>query len=65
MVALGASAGDQHELLCAVQGLKTLEPSFELALLLEESYPVNTLRRMPLIDVVEGRVRRAAFLETT
>ncbi|MER8445033.1 hypothetical protein NKH52_17755 [Mesorhizobium sp. M1066] len=64
MVALKASAEDQRGFRRAIQGLKALEPSFELDLLLEGSYPVNTMRRMPLIDIVEGRVRRAATLES-
>lgn len=65
LVALKASANDGLGLSAALQELRQIEPSFEMKLLLEHCYPVNTMRRIPLIDNVEGRLRRgmAALLE--
>ncbi|TPI60960.1 hypothetical protein FJ420_31065 [Mesorhizobium sp. B3-1-3] len=65
LVALKASGNDGQALRDALQELRQIEPSFEMKLLLDGSYPVNTMRRIPLIDNVEGRLRRgmAGFLE--
>lgn len=65
LVALEASGNDGQALRGALQELRQIEPSFEMKLLLDGSYPVNTMRRIPLIDNVEGRLRRgmAGFLE--
>ncbi|MES0150239.1 hypothetical protein NKJ95_23800 [Mesorhizobium sp. M0012] len=65
LVALMASANDGLGFRSALQELRRIEPSFEMKLLLDGSYPVNTMRRIPLIDNVEGRLRSgmAALLE--
>lgn len=64
-VALKASTNDSQGFRSALQELKGIEPSFEMKLLLDGSYPVNTMRRIPLIDNVEGRLHSgmAALLE--
>lgn len=65
LVALKASTDDGLGFRGALRELRQIEPSFEMKLLLDGSYPVNTMRRIPLIDNVEGRLRRgmAALLE--
>ncbi|MBD9628010.1 hypothetical protein IB279_34220 [Ensifer sp. ENS06] len=65
LVALKAFGNDDQSLCGALQELRQIEPSFEMKLLLDSSYPVNTMRRIPLIGVVEGRLRTgvAEFLE--
>ncbi|RWD94252.1 hypothetical protein [Mesorhizobium sp.] len=65
LVALKASTNDGLGFRSALQELRQIEPSFEMTQLLDRSYPVNTMRRISLIDNVEGRLRRgmAALLE--
>ena len=50
LVALRAVADDRVGLSKTIRRMQLIEPSFELASLLDKTYPVSTLRRLPLID---------------
>lgn len=51
-VALSLQRRDESELAQAVDALRQHEPDFSSSMLLDPTYPVNTLRRLPLIDAI-------------
>jgi len=58
LVALNLSTHDGSGFRRALGGMRRIEPSFETKVLLDSAYPVNTLRRIPLIANVEDHTRR-------
>jgi hypothetical protein len=56
LVALQTASGDQAGLTMALSGLRNIEPSFDIKCLLDGKYPVNTLRRLRIIEGVERSV---------
>ncbi|WP_220801012.1 hypothetical protein [Roseobacter sp. OBYS 0001] len=52
-VALANHLGDQQGVDHAVGAMRLVEPEFELQSLLDPTYPVNTLRRLPIIETVQ------------
>lgn len=51
-VALAEQLGDRAGVRHALAAMRKIEPEFEKRLLLDPSYPVNTLRRLPIIDAI-------------
>jgi hypothetical protein len=51
-IALNLQRGDAAALAQSLNALRQHEPNFSPSMLLEPSYPVTTLRRLPLIDAV-------------
>lgn len=51
-VALAVELGDQSGVERAVTAMRTVEPEFNVKTLLTPGYPVNTLRRLPLIEAI-------------
>ncbi len=52
-VALAQQLGDEPGVRHAVRAMQRTEPTFTIRSLLNPSYPVNTLRRLPLIDAIK------------
>lgn len=51
-VALANHLGDRPSVDHAVEAMRVVEPDFELHTLLDPIYPVNTLRRLPIIETI-------------
>lgn len=51
-VALARHLGDRRGLKRAVQAMRRMEPDFSVETLLDPTYPVNTLRRLPIIEAI-------------
>ncbi len=51
-VALATSLGDQRGVDRAVEAMRRTEKNFTVTDLLDPTYPVNTLRRLPIIDAL-------------
>jgi hypothetical protein len=52
-VALTNHLGDRSGVEHAVGAMRHVEPKFELQTLLDPTYPVNTLRRLPIIETID------------
>jgi len=52
-VALANHLGDESGVDHAVDAMRLVEPEFVLHTLLDPTYPVNTLRRLPIIETVQ------------
>jgi hypothetical protein len=51
-VALAQRLGDRPGVRRAVDAMRRMEPDFAVPSLLDPTYPVNTLRRLPIIDAI-------------
>lgn len=52
-VALAMHLGDGDGVEKAVTAMRNVEPGFDSGMLLDPSYPVNTLRRLPIIEAIQ------------
>ncbi|WP_133169960.1 hypothetical protein [Shimia abyssi] len=52
-VVLAHQLGDQSGVDIAVSAMRRVEPDFRVKTMLEPSYPVNTLRRLPIIEAIQ------------
>ncbi|MEO1110366.1 MAG: hypothetical protein AAFX90_20840 [Pseudomonadota bacterium] len=51
-VALATKLGDIAGVERALEAMRRTEPDFQVAMMLDPKYPVNTLRRLPLIEAI-------------
>lgn len=51
-VVLAMRLGDREGTARAIAAMRRNEPDFEVASLLDQSYPVNTLRRLPIVEAL-------------
>ena len=51
-IVLAHKLGDQLGVERAVNAMRNTEPEFDIKMMLDPSYPVNTLRRLPIIETI-------------
>ena len=51
-IVLAQQLGDQLGVQRAVEAMRNTEPEFDIKMMLDASYPVNTLRRLPIIEAI-------------
>ena len=51
-IVLAHKLGDQPGVERAIDAMRNTEPEFDIKMMLDPSYPVNTLRRLPIIEAI-------------